>query len=172
MFYIYYQMILLVQNSDISLRNFNHSDSNNSDLPNDESFILQFMTEMKETAFIMQNVSERYMNCKTLFWFSFMRCLGGWFFIDSLWWTQESDCDGWTGESNIFFWWFCNCMELLWTSTITKSVTPRPHSYLLAELKCESRVLKFWICCKWLVTFTRGGKHLGDDKSPLHRSDI
>lgn len=87
---------------------------------------MQFMTEMKETAFIMQNISKRYM------------ILTDYNKIDKLWhiwnfnslkvfsWVQKSCCDGWVGESDFFIWWICNGLELLWASIGTESVISPP----------------------------------------------
>lgn len=91
------------------------------------------MTEMKETAFIMQNVSERY-DAHNLFttiasnWSIFFFgneknscCM----FLLSLW-KQESHCHGWTWEGYIFLWWTGNSMELLWVPVIIESVSHSP----------------------------------------------
>ena len=81
------------------------------------------MTEMKETAFIMQNVSSRYYAAAMEWnWI----CLTLSCFPSDEWqWTfelQELGCSGWAWKSYFFLWWVGNCMELLRAPAIPQRV--------------------------------------------------
>ena len=112
-----------------------------NDVSNYHNLSLQFMTEMKETAFIMQNVSSKYVfstvffslsNTQEIVYFCIKEntaedwnLIFFWYFSCFLLMAmnlQELDCCGWAWKGDIFLWWVGNCMELLWTPSFCQSV--------------------------------------------------
>ena len=112
-----------------------------NDVSNYHNLSLQFMTEMKETAFIMQNVTSKYVfstvffslsNTQEIVYFCIKEntaedwnLIFFWYFSCFLLMAmnlQELDCCGWAWKGDIFLWWVGNCMELLWTPSFCQSV--------------------------------------------------
>ena len=113
-----------------------------NDVSNYHNLSLQFMTEMKETAFIMQNVSSKYIHSsffpsqtrrRSLYFCIKENTAEDWsliFLVFLLFSSyglmamnlQEFDCCGWAWKGNIFLWWVGSRMELLWTPSFCQSV--------------------------------------------------
>lgn len=139
---------------------------------------VQFMTEMRETAYLLNNLTSRWedryfrFNCLRYWWpvssFSYECCCQHLSAIIALVIilrvinlncrngssTQEPCCCRRARESNVNWWWLCNCMELLWIYAVLQSVSCYLEPY---SLKYENMLSDYFISlahiahCGWLT---------------------